>query len=53
MKKWFKKHKKGTIILSVVVVAAIAGSGDPSENIAKGEGINSENAGKAKHHTII
>ena len=28
-------------------------SGDPSENIAKGEGINSENAGKAKHHTII
>ena len=48
MKKWFKKHKKGTIILSVVVVAAIA-----AENIAKGEGINAENAGKAKHHTII
>lgn len=53
MKKWFKKHKKGTIILSVVVDGSHRRSGDPSENIAKGEGINSENAGKAKHHTII
>ena len=53
MKKWFKKHKKGTIILSVVVVAAIAAAVILPKTLLKGKGINSENAGKAKHHTII
>ena len=52
MKKWFK-NTKGDDHPFRGCGGSHRRSGDPSENIAKGEGINSENAGKAKHHTII
>lgn len=50
MKKWFKKHKKGTIILSVVVVAAIAAAVILPKTLLKGKG--STQKMQAKQNTI-
>ena len=50
MKKWFKKHKKGTIILSVVVVAAIAAAVILSKTLLKGK--ESTQKMQAKQNTI-
>ena len=50
MKKWFKKHKKGTIILSVVVLAAIAAAVILPKTLLKGKG--STQKMQAKQNTI-
>lgn len=50
MKKWFKKHKKGTIILSVVVVAAIAAAVILPKTLLKGK--ESTQKMQAKQNTI-
>lgn len=50
MKKWFKKHKKGTIILSVVVVAAIAAAVILPKTLLKGK--KSTQKMQAKQNTI-
>lgn len=50
MKKWLKKHKKGTIILSVVVVAAIAAAVILPKTLLKGKG--STQKMQAKQNTI-
>ena len=50
MKKWFKKHKKGTVILSVVVVAAIAAVVILPKTLLKGK--ESTQKMQAKQNTI-
>lgn len=50
MKKWFKKHKKGTIILSVVVLAAIAAAVILPKTLLKGK--ESTQKMQAKQNTI-